>query len=345
MKLTNLYKLSLVILVCFISIGGCNNGGNSGGSGLPTSVPFNLNVALDLAILSLVAYNQRIECINGDTITVPEGYKLEEVIYQQVDPSFDSGCKDDPKKIPVAFIATKDDNIYLSFRGTATFSDAIADTQIEEEPFTFFNHGPATNAKVHKGFNTLYKAIREPIFNKIEALSNEMVDGALKYNTLYITGHSLGAALAVLAVPDLKEGIENLPPVVMYNFAGPSVGNPDFVDLYTHAVNVSWRVANTNDVIPKLPPTTLDCDNYRYEHAASERDITFGSKLPALPEVSCKQTGLIQGAIAIYLYDNQTQVETNHSMCTYHDTLCDELADSKDCKAETDGLLGCPKSQ
>ena len=345
MNLNNLYRLSLVLLICIISIGGCNNGGNSGGSDVPTSVPFNLNTALDLAILSLVAYNQRIECINGDTITVPEGYKLEEVIYQQIESALDSHCKNDTKEIPIAFIATKDKNIYLSFRGTATFSDAIADTVIKEEPFTFFNNDSANNAKVHMGFNTLYKSIREPIFDKIRTLSDEMKDGALKYNTLFVTGHSLGAALAVLAVPDLKEDIKNLPPVVMYNFAGPSVGNSEFVDIYTSAVNASWRVANTNDVIPKLPPTTLDCDDYRYEHAKSERDITFGKELPALPAVSCKQTGLIQGAIAIYLYDNQDQVETNHSMCTYHDTLCDELADSKDCKAQTDGLLGCPKSQ
>jgi len=345
MRLTRQRVCALILLLSFMSIGGCNNGGNSGELDAPimapSMAPFNLDTAVELALLSLVAYDQRLECISGDMITVPEGFNLEEVIYQQVGSSLDSGCKDDPKKIPIAFIATKDDNIYLSFRGTASFSDALADSQIVQEPFVFFNNAPATNAKVLQGFNQVYTEIRAPIFEKLEALSNEKQDDMFKYNTLFITGHSLGAALAVLSVPDLKEGIENLPPVVMYNFAGPSVGNPDFVDLYMQAVNASWRVANTNDVIPKLPPTTLDCDNYRYKHAAGQQDITFGSPLPALPDLSCEHTGLIQGQIATYLFDNRTQVETNHSMCTYHDTLCDELVGSENCSDVTDMSLHC----
>ena len=344
MKLTKLHMLAFVLLLSFMSIGGCNNTGNSGDADVPTLVPFNLGVALELALLSLVAYEQRLQCINGDTITVPEGFKLEEVIYQQVDTSTDSGCKDDPQIIPIAFIATKDDNIYLSFRGTASTSDALADAQIEQEPFSFFKIAPATNAKVHQGFNKLYMEIREPIFEKIEALSREMQDDVPKFNTLFITGHSLGAALAVLAVPDLTEGIEELPLVVMYNFAGPSVGNPDFVDLYLQSVSASWRVVNTNDVIPKLPPTTLDCDNFRYEHAPGERDITFGSTLPALPDMSCEQTGLIPGKILTYLLDNETQVEINHSICTYHDTLCDQLVGNEDCNDTTDNALHCTQS-
>lgn len=345
MKLTKLYMFSLVLLLSFMSVGGCNNGGKSGDENVPTSAPFSLDVAVELALLSLVAYEQRLQCINGETITVPEGFKLEEVIYQQVDTSTDSGCKDDPKTIPIAFIATKDDNIFLSFRGTASVSDALADALIVQEPFAFFSNAPLTGAKVHQGFNELYVEIRGPIFEKLEALSNEMQDDMFKFNTLFVTGHSLGAALAVLAVPDLREGIENLPPVVMYNFAGPSVGNPDFVDLYTQAVGTSWRVANTNDVIPKLPPTTLDCDNYRYEHAPGEHDITFGSPLPALPDMSCDQKGIIQGQILTYLLNNETQVEINHSICTYHDTLCDQLVGNEDCQDVTDNALHCTQSE
>jgi triacylglycerol lipase len=345
LKLTKRHVFAFVLLLYFMSVGGCNDSGNSGDADVPTLVPFDLNVAVELATLSLVAYDQRLQCIKGDAITVPEGFKLQEVIYQQVGSSGDSGCKDDPKIIPIAFIATKDDHIYLSFRGTASFSDMLADSEIEEEPFTFFNDDPANNAKVHKGFNELYKAIRKPIFEKIEALSNEMEAGAFKYNTLFVTGHSLGAALAVLAVPDLREDIENLPPVVMYNFAGPSVGNPDFVALYMQSVSASWRVANTKDVIPKLPPTTLKCDNFRYEHAASERDIKFGGKLPSLPKFSCKNTGIIEGQIVVYLSDNQHQVEINHSMCTYHDTLCEELVGNEDCADTTDNSLHCTQSE
>ena len=144
MILTRPRIFTLILLLSFMSIGGCNNGGNSGEPDAPAMAPsmgpFNLDTALELALLSLVAYDQRLECINGDMITVPEGFNLEEVIYQDVDSSLDSGCKNDSKKIPIAFIATKDDNIYLSFRGTASYSDAITDSQVVQEPFTFFDN-------------------------------------------------------------------------------------------------------------------------------------------------------------------------------------------------------------
>jgi len=84
--------LGFVLLFGFISlgaIGGCNNNsGNNGGE--PGEPQFDLELAIELMELSLVAYEQRFQCIKGgkDAITVPSPYKLEEVIFQAVTPHF-----------------------------------------------------------------------------------------------------------------------------------------------------------------------------------------------------------------------------------------------------------------
>ena len=43
----------------------------------------------------------------------------------------------------------------------------------------------------------------------------------------------------------------------MYNYAGPRVGDPIFVDAYNFFVPQSYRVVNLADMIPMLPPSQV----------------------------------------------------------------------------------------
>nr|NIP29483.1 hypothetical protein [Candidatus Dadabacteria bacterium]NIQ13552.1 hypothetical protein [Candidatus Dadabacteria bacterium] len=151
--------LCLLLLFWFISlgaIGGCNNdsGNNGGGPGEPQ---FDLELAIELMELSLVAYEQRFQCIKGgkDAITVPSPYNLEEVIFEAVTPIVNRSCKDDLGLIPLAFIATKDDSVYVSFRGSADLSDVITDIVAIQVPYNFV----PTTGKVSVGFQTAYTGI------------------------------------------------------------------------------------------------------------------------------------------------------------------------------------------
>ncbi|CAK9166987.1 unnamed protein product [Ilex paraguariensis] len=73
---------------------------------------------------------------------------------------------------------------------------------------------------------------------------------------VYVTGHSLGGALATLLALELsssqlaKCGAIN---VTMYNFGSPRVGNRRFADVYNEKVKDSWRVVNHRDIIPTVP--------------------------------------------------------------------------------------------
>ncbi len=346
MRRTNLFLVIFLVVVSFGIAGGCNNNNNGnnddGGVGDPgpQEPQYDLELAIELMELSLVAYNQRVQCIMGgkSAITVPSPYTLEEVIFES-ESDAKNACMDDSTVVPFAFIATMDDNIYLSFRGTETFSDDVSDFAALQVPYNFIPNG----GKISLGFLASYQGdetnpIQSTIINKLDEL---IMTG--NFTNLYITGHSLGAAVAGVAFPDLAQNLGMIDNVTMYNFASPVLGDSDFVSAYeaTESENrISFRVVNTNDLVPMLPPIGLDCTNFSYFHVDGEETITFGTQLPALPDFSQDNCNLITIAAQIVLYGvvNKDGIGENHDHCTYFSTLCAMGSDPSGC---SDRAIGC----
>ncbi|MCH7519325.1 MAG: hypothetical protein IH964_09900 [Candidatus Dadabacteria bacterium] len=92
--------------------------------------------------------------------------------------------------------------------------------------------GTTYGGNVSLGFLNVYigtdsNPIESTILSKIDELT---MTG--NFNNLFITGHSLGAALAFLAFPDFSQNVGMIDSVTMYNFAGPAVGDSQFVSTY-----------------------------------------------------------------------------------------------------------------
>jgi len=351
-------SLGLVLIFGFISlgaIGGCsNNSGNGGDGGVgepapgPNEPQYDIKLAIELMELSLVAYEQRLQCIKGgkDAITVPSPYKLEEVIFQAVTPILNSSCKDDLGIIPLAFIATMDNNIYVSFRGSSDLSDFITDISVKQVPYNFV----PTTGKVSKGFQDAYTGndtnpIESTILTKLDELT---MTGNFK--NLYITGHSLGAALAFIAFPDFSQNVSNIDNVVMYNFAGPAAGDSNWVSTYEgeYAPNrISFRIVNKNDLVPMLPIQGLNCPDEPllppYFHVDNKHEITFGKELPVIKppfaDDNC-DTNKIALQLTAYLLKNKEDIGINHSHCTYFSTLCSMGSSPETCPQKAIGC-GC----
>lgn len=68
-----------------------------------------------------------------------------------------------------------------------------------------------------------------------------------------VVGHSLGAALATLFVME-NDAKRRFDITSLCTFASPRVGNMEFVHLFNQLPIDSWRIVNTRDVVPKLPP-------------------------------------------------------------------------------------------
>jgi predicted lipase len=96
-----------------------------------------------------------------------------------------------------------------------------------------------------------------------------------------VVGHSLGAALATLFVMenDLKRKFDI---VSLCTFASPRVGNMEFVHLFNKLPLDSWRIVNTSDVVPRLPPhvpIVLDYGHVDSEYRFNSSDFAKNSLL------------------------------------------------------------------
>lgn len=139
-----------------------------------------------------------------------------------------------------AFLAKNKDFAVLAFRGTASKQDIVTDAKALKASLT--------EGKIHRGFIGAYTSIMENIRNEIKKMPGFPI---------YITGHSLGAALATVATQYLeKEQIEGTKAplrdqiAACYTFGSPRVGGRFFAEKLKSPV---YRVVNTTDIVTVVP--------------------------------------------------------------------------------------------
>ncbi|KAG9398809.1 hypothetical protein AC1031_014126 [Aphanomyces cochlioides] len=111
-------------------------------------------------------------------------------------------------------------------------------------------------AAIHRGFYAVYKSIQDKLFVALSSLF------ALHPSApLIITGHSLGSAVAAIAVVDLHTR-HNITTESMLTFGEPRVGNPAFVSRLTHIVSDIHRITHWRDIVPHVP---LEWQGYIHE--------------------------------------------------------------------------------
>jgi len=85
-----------------------------------------------------------------------------------------------------------------------------------------------------------------------------------------VTGHSLGSALATLFVMKNK-GKNRFDITTACTFASPRVGETEFAEQFNQLALTSWRIVNTQDVVPKLP---LRLPFFDYRHVATPYEFS-----------------------------------------------------------------------
>ncbi|CAJ2663971.1 unnamed protein product [Trifolium pratense] len=145
-------------------------------------------------------------------------------------------------------------DIVISLRGTATcleWAENMRAHLIE----TNAQHGK--NSKVGCGFLSLYKtkgthvpSLAESVIEEVKRLMEVYKGETL---SVTVTGHSLGAALALLVADDLSTCSLNAPPVAVFSFGGPKVGNKAYGNKITSQNVKVLRIVNSQDVITRVP--------------------------------------------------------------------------------------------
>ena len=226
-------------------------------SGAPT--------AADALGLFYPAANAAYGCQDPAHLMVGNGFvyrsqiKVDPVKAAQVPPALLPMLASMLKLSPIfGFVATRPGAVFISIRGTESPGEWLCD----------FDAVPSTcqigNGTVHEGFQKIYEVIRE---SALDGLKSVISSG----DQILVTGHSLGAALAILFAND---AVSLTPNIQVCTFAGPRTGLGDFVGSYNQRVPRTLRVTNRWDIVPNVPvPAPPLC---LYEHAGSLLSIDGG---------------------------------------------------------------------
>ncbi len=140
-------------------------------------------------------------------------------------------------------IAAWPDHLVVAFRGTANLRNWLLNLRIQPHPL----HEYSDRVSVHTGFHTAFTTVEKQV---LRVLDRHMQD---KRRKIYLTGHSLGGAIATIATAyfsnrkdhDMRDYVS-----ACYTFAAPRVGNKDF-DIFVRAP--LYRITRGTDLVPALP--------------------------------------------------------------------------------------------
>lgn len=208
----------------------------------PAAHDFDLGTAWAMAWMSQLAYETRnkrkVREIGSEWgLTIPEDGIISEVA---------------PTILPTAstelIVAFRDRAVIVAFAGTdpLMISDWITDVIVHVG-----SSGTAT------GFAMAAELVAASL--------DKVLSGRPTGSSIYITGHSLGGALAVLTAERLERAAPNSVAAV-YTLGMPRVGNADFARAFTPMLGSrTYRLVHGDDLVPAVPPSALGfCHVGRY---------------------------------------------------------------------------------
>ena len=176
----------------------------------------------------------------------------------------------------VGFVIASDKGNIIAFRGTQTQIEWWRNLQATQKKY-FDPQTKQQYGKVHQGY---LKIVREQI-NSALIKAVKQLDPNIP---CYITGHSLGGAVATLSaieialqVPEIREQIQ------LYTYAAPRIGDRDFARTHSQLIPNSYRIVNLSDSVPLVPPIKIQnrFTTANYAHVGQKWSFTaqFGDVL------------------------------------------------------------------
>jgi len=201
----------------------------------PKTTAYSLDNAFACARASLLAYDA---ARNQEKVEEAFGLPVAEVVEFK-------GAGTDAQ----GFLALLDDAVAIVFRGTDSIANWVDDAAVLPLPFR-------GKGAVHSGF----RVALDSVWGTISSTLDRWKGGG---RTLWITGHSLGGALALLATAYLRfplDPTKTVPKPVagLYTFGQPRIGTRDFcTPCDADFGQLYFRFVNNEDIVPRVPPRLL----------------------------------------------------------------------------------------
>lgn len=235
------------------------------------------------------------------------------------------------------YVAEDDQSIVIAFRGSEapTTLDGLKDWLLTNaNNYLILPEGRAgtdfaaagVGARFHKGFLEALEMIWKPLLSAV----NDAIK--TKERPVWITGHSLGGALALMAAWRLQRSFISIQEIV--TFGAPMIGNDAAAKAFEQEFSGKiYRFVDLDDVVPHLPSVSLIAN--AYTHCQNEVGLsavelaTAASGLDALKQTA-KTSG--DGTIDANLADQVWEVVkgriASHMIGTYQSRVeakCKEL--------------------
>lgn len=328
---------------------------------VPSNIGFDATRAMELANLVQRAYEQfnffkenpnqtwppqLLDTLTGSTtgdenLDSPDNqgkvsYQLLSTFY------FNDDDGDDSDRVPFGFIVQRElenglPGIFIVFRGTLTKDEWLDNLKFRQEAFFV---GNKNLGRVSRGFQKIYTEGAND-----ETLANTVIttlETVPANSQIFVTGHSLGAALATLCALHISQSGLNKQPI-LYTFASPRVGDPKFADAFNKSLT-AYRIANSEDFVVNVPPGTsqilgpemfgqrIPKSNINPNKTSTPSARNNATILNKLVNVFRKQDTLIidqvyeHVGIPLYFTDQRGYLSTNHNMFyIYREALPDPV--------------------
>lgn len=155
-----------------------------------------------------------------------------------------------------ALLVEHDHYFALAFRGTdpSTPCDWLDDGNIRLEQTQF--------GRFHAGFYSATMRIWPEMLKELEGRQESLRKANCKPKGVFLTGHSLGGAMSMVAACHLIH--MGKPFTGVYTFGQPRAMDPKTADLFNARTgNRAFRFQNNNDIVPRVPPRAM---GFRHTH-------------------------------------------------------------------------------
>lgn len=222
------------------------------------------------------------------------------------------------------FVARTDGNdVVVAFRGsespklfteTGGFRDwVLTDFRAERIAYPPAPKSWPDQRWVHRGFWQAYQIVRNILLTEVTRQATQPTPA----RRIFVTGFSLGGALALLAALDIAEGMAAIDkangkgsvPVELFSFAAPRVGDANLNNLVTERVAKSTLVAFRSDPVVHLPPFGPNFPlTFEHPNSVDLAGIHIGLGTPVIPQIGQQY----RTAETLFYIDNDGMVSNRY---------------------------------
>ena len=234
------------------------------------------------------------------------------------------------------YVGDNDRSIVVAFRGSEapTTLDGLKDWLLTNaNNYLILPEGrvgtdfaaAGVGARFHRGFLEALAMVWEPL----QAAVSQALQA--KERPLWVTGHSLGGALALLAAWRLQRNFLAVHEIV--TFGAPMIGNEAAAKAFEQEfAGKIFRYIDLEDVVPHLPSVSLVANAYTHclnEVAMSAAQVAAASGLDALKQAAGSGDGTLDAAVVDQVWEVVKGRIASHMIGSYQarvEAKCKELA-------------------